>query len=736
MRQPPRLKVSEGQPFPLGATWDGKGVNFAIFSANAERVELCLFDHPDSTRECHRIAIQHVSHHIWHCYVEDAAPSLLYGYRVYGPYDPARGLKFNHHKLLLDPYAKAIARAFKWHPSLFGYIHETSDPFTFDTRDSAQFAPLGIVTAHNFCWGDDKSPEHSLAETIIYETHVKGLTYQHPGVPDVLRGTFLGLATDTVIEHIKKLGVTAIELLPIHAHVDEKRLDDMLLSNYWGYNTLNFFTPDASFTAKNDALWGSFQPSDLPSQMLCRSASMLDVASQFKMMVRKLHAAGIEVILDVVFNHTCEEGHLGPHLSFRGIDNTSYYRLDPVAHERYENFSGCGNTLNTSNPAVIQLIMDSLRYWVNEMHVDGFRFDLTVAIAREFQAGSAVFDPGAGLLDAISQCPVLSKTKLIAEPWDLGQYGYRVGGFPPRWSEWNGRYRDTVRAAWLSDGGMKAELATRLSGSSDIFGWSGKNPQTSINFITCHDGFTLEDLVSYISKHNEANGEDNRDGESQNFSINFGVEGDTTDKKILQDRLRHKKNLIATLLLSLGVPMLLSGDELGNSQSGNNNAYCQDNELSWLNWEVTDRYDSELASFLADLVQLRKTEPCLQSRTFMKGDVVDEYGCKDLVWFNENGYEMTPACWHNPNAKAFAAMFSTGLLIIFNLGLKDDISFALPPICHGDGKWRLLMDTFDCPSFTKRIKLFKQNYDFIIRRHSLAVFKHIAQADQLIQPAN
>ncbi len=725
----PIIKVLEGRPYPLGATWDGKGVNFAIYSAHAERLELCLFDSIDSIRECHKVEMKDVSHHVWHCYIEDAGPGLLYGYRVFGPYDPSRGLKFNHHKLLLDPYAKAIARSIKWHPSLFGYIYETQDPFTFDTRDSAAFAPLGIVTADNFCWGDDRSPERPLSETILYEAHVKGLTCQHPRVPKAFQGTFLGIGTDAVIEHLQQIGVTAIELLPIHAHVDEKRLDDLLLSNYWGYNTLNFFTPDARFAATSIGLTGLLPGSNWMPDIMYSGAGGLDAAGQFRTMVRKLHAAGIEIILDVVFNHTGEEGYLGPHLSFRGIDNTTYYRIEPGRHERYENFSGCGNTLNTSHPAVIQLIMDSLRYWVSEMHVDGFRFDLAVALARESQAGATVFDPGAGLLDAIGQCPVLSKVKLIAEPWDLGPYGYRVGGFPPRWSEWNGKFRDTVRAAWLSDGGMKAELATRISGSSDIFGWGGRHPQAGINFVTCHDGFTLEDMVSYVSKHNEANGEENRDGESHNFSVNFGVEGPVSEPKILKERLRHKKNLLATLFLSLGVPMLLQGDELGNSQSGNNNSYCQDNELSWLDWDCSARYDSELLPFISRLAELRTTESCLKSRVFLKGDIAGEHGCKDLGWFNEKGNEMTPADWHNPLLKVFSAMYNTGLLVAFNLGLKDDVDLVLPVFCREEGRWLLVMDTFDCPAFSEDLKYFRQNYSYRLRRHSLAVFNHVIITD-------
>ncbi|HLW12146.1 MAG TPA: glycogen debranching protein GlgX, partial [Casimicrobiaceae bacterium] len=559
MKTPPRTIVAvstvwRGEPFPLGATWDGQGVNFALYSENAERVELCLFD-PKGRREIERIDVRERTDFVWHCYLPDARPGLLYGYRVHGPYAPDRGLRFNAHKLLLDPYARLLAGQIRWSDAQFGYrVGSRREDLTLDTRDSATGMPKCQVVDEAFTWDDDRAPRTLCKDSVIYELHVKGYTRLHPNIPPQLRGTYAGLSTAPVIDHLRKLGVTAVELLPIHAYVDDKRLVDRGLRNYWGYNSIGFFAPDMRYSATG-------------------------TLGEFKTMVKTLHSAGIEVILDVVYNHTGEGNQLGPTLSFRGIDNRVYYRLEE--HLRYYvDYTGTGNTLNTVHPATLRLIFDSLRYWVTEMHVDGFRFDLASTLAREARA----FDPFGSFLDIARQDPVLSQVKLIAEPWDLAEGGYQVGSFPPGWSDWNGRYRDAVRAYWKGDGGLVGELASRLSGSSDLFAHGGRSPSASINFITAHDGFTLRDLVSYNDKHNEANLEDNRDGEAHNLSWNCGVEGATDDPAVLALRAQQMRNFIATLFFSQGVPMLAAGDEMGRTQGGNNNAYCQDNATSWLDW--------------------------------------------------------------------------------------------------------------------------------------------------------
>jgi len=614
------MRVWPGRPYPLGATWDGAGVNFAIFSEHATAVDLCLFDSPESKSESIRIRLPERTEQVWHGYLPDVEPDQLYGYRVHGPYDPARGQRFNPHKLLLDPYAKVIGRDLQWDDCLFGYrVGASNVDLSFDDRDSAPYAPLASVVDTAFTWGDDRPPRTPWHKTIIYEVHPKGFTKTMPAVPEHLRGTFAGLSCEAAIRHLLDLGITAVELMPVHHRVDDRHLMDRGLTNYWGYNTLSYFAPEIRYATKRNPR---------------------DAVAQFKRMVRTLHSAGIEVILDVVYNHTAEGNQLGPTLSFRGVDNAAYYRLsgDP---RYYMDFTGTGNTLNTRHPRVLQLIMDSLRYWVREMHVDGFRFDLASALARELYDVNRL----GAFFDIIAQDPVLSQVKLIAEPWDVGPGGYQVGNFPVGWTEWNGKYRDTVRRFWKGDGGLVSEFATRLAGSSDLYEQSGRMPYASINFVTCHDGFTMEDLVSYNQKHNEANGEGNRDGSNDNHSWNCGQEGPTNDAAILELRERQKRNLAATLLLSQGVPMLLAGDELGHTQSGNNNAYCQDNDLTWLHWELDERKTSFL-EFVKKLLRIRKEQPVFQRRRFFQGRSIRGNEIKDISWLDPSGKEMTNEAWN------------------------------------------------------------------------------------------
>ncbi|MCA9062454.1 MAG: glycogen debranching protein GlgX, partial [Planctomycetaceae bacterium] len=558
-----KSRIWPGKPYPLGATWDGQGVNFALYSENATQVELCLFDNPQDECETACILLTEQTDLVWHAYLPDIRPGQLYGYRVNGPYDPHQGHRFNKSKLLLDPYARALGRGINWSDTMFGYdVHSPSGDLSFDERDSAGYAPLAVVADNDFDWDGDRHPRIPWHRTLIYETHVKGLTRLNRRVPEPLRGTYAGLASPAVIEHLHSLNVTAVELMPVHYHVDDRHLVARGLNNFWGYNTLSFFAPDSRYSA---------------------ATRPCDVIREFKSMVRQLHRAGIEVILDVVYNHTGEGNEKGPTLSLRGIDNASYYRLLPGNGRYYQDFTGCGNTLNMQCPRVLQLIMDSLRYWVEEMHVDGFRFDLCAALARELHD----VDKLSAFFDIILQDPVISQAKLIAEPWDLGTGGYQVGNFPPLWSEWNGKYRDTIRKYWTGDGGLVSEVATRLTGSSDLYQHNGRKPYASINFVTSHDGFCLRDLVTYHHKRNLANLEDNRDGDNHNNSWNCGVEGETDDPQINALRLKQRKNLFATLMLSQGVPMLRSGDELSHTQQGNNNPYCQDNEISWLDWDLT-----------------------------------------------------------------------------------------------------------------------------------------------------
>ena len=579
------MRVLPGRPYPLGSTWDGSGANFALYTENAEKVELCLFSDPEAESESSRIMLPETTDRIWHAYLPDLLPGQVYGYRVYGPYQPQEGHRFNPNKLLLDPYAKSIARRTRWADDLWGFrVGDPEGDQSYDDRDSAAYAPLGAVIDEAFTWGDDRPPRIPWNDTIIYELHVKGFTKLHPDLPEHLRGTYAGLGSDTVVRYLRSLGITAVELLPVHHYLDDRHLVERGLTNYWGYNTLGYFAPEPKYS----------------------SSATQDTLREFKTMVRNLHRAGIEVILDVVYNHTAEGNHLGPTLSFRGIDNASYYRLQSEDPRCYQDFTGCGNTFKMRNPWVLRMIMDSLRYWVLHMHVDGFRFDLAATLARELHEVNML----GAFFDIIYQDPVLSQVKLIAEPWDLGEGGYMVGNFPTLWSEWNGKYRDSVRKFWTSEEGRISEFATRLAGSSDLYEWSGKRPHASINFVTCHDGFTLADLVSYERKHNEANGENNRDGDENNHSTNCGVEGPTDDPAINALRAKKQRSILATLLLSQGVPMLFGGDESGRTKQGNNNAYCQDNEIAWVSWDFTPEQTSLLKFVQRMIARFATTRPC------------------------------------------------------------------------------------------------------------------------------
>ena len=623
-----RSRVREGSPYPLGANWDGLGSNFALFSANATKVELCLFDQ-EGRRELERIELPEYTDEVWHGYLPDARPGTVYGYRVHGPYEPTVGHRFNPNKLLLDPYAKQLVGSLRWSDAHFGYrVGAARADLSFDRRDSAPGMPKCMVVDPAFTWGTDRRLCTPWDSTILYETHVRGYTMRHPEVPQRVRGTFSGLGHAAVVDYIRSLGVTAIELLPIHAFADDRHLVTKGLKNYWGYNSIGFFAPDPRYMATT-------------------------FVNEFKEMIARFHDAGIEVILDVVYNHTAEGNEMGPTLSFKGIDNASYYRLAPDPRY-YINDTGTGNTLNLSHSRVLQMVNDSLRYWVTEMHVDGFRFDLATILGREPHG----FDQGGGFLDSCRQDPVLSQVKLIAEPWDCGPGGYQVGGFPPGWAEWNDRYRDTVRRYWRGDEGMLPELAGRIAGSSDLFEKRGRKAWSSVNFVTCHDGFTLHDLVSYNGKHNLANREGNRDGHSANHSWNHGVEGATDDPDVTALRLRQKRNLLATLFLSQGTPMMLAGDELGNSQGGNNNAYCQDNATSWVDWE-TDGGDPHLTDFVRNLLALRRDHRALRRRKFLTGETVAAGGLKDVHWLSPCGAEMDDAAWATASAGPSACRSAT-----------------------------------------------------------------------------
>ena len=686
------MKVRSGKPCPLGATWDGAGVNFAIFSEHAEQVELCLFDSPEATREAARVPLPERTDCVWHGYLPDTRPGQLYGYRVSGPYDPDTGHRFNPAKVVLDPYAKGIGRTLRWDDAVHGCPvgHPESDR-TADPRDSAPFAPLAAVLDSAFDWGDDEHPRTPWHETAVYEVHVKGFTARHPDIPERLRGTYLGLASDAAVRHFQELGVTAIELLPVHQAASERRLVRAGLTNYWGYNSLGYFAPDVRHATSPER-----------------------AVEEFKTMVRRLHAAGLEVILDVVYNHTAEGGREGPTLSLRGIDNRSYYRLRPEALAEYVDFTGCGNTLDAAHPRVLQLIMDSLRYWVREMHVDGFRFDLACALARG-ASGNCEFDRDSAFLHAIHQDPVLAQVKLIAEPWDLGPGGYQAGNFPPPWTEWNDRYRDTVRRFWRGDAGQVADLATRLAGSSDLYDLGGRRPCAGVNFVTAHDGFTLDDLVRYERKRNTANQEANRDGSDNNLSWNCGIEGASSDPEILGLRGRQKRNFLATLLLSQGVPMICGGDELGRTQRGNNNAYCQDNETSWFDWTLTPA-DRDLLAFVRRLIRLRRDHPVLRRRRFLRGTSAGSSGTGDVAWFGRDGREMTDETWGDAALKCLGMRLvgdaieetddcgrrnvGDALLALFNADDRE-ARFTLPDVGSGSDRgaaWTRVLDTVEAPA--------------------------------------
>jgi isoamylase len=671
----PIKSVEEGLPNPLGAHWDGKGTNFALFSANATKVEVCLFDE-SGERELSRVELPEYTDQVFHGYLPDVGPGTFYGYRVHGPYEPAAGHRFNPNKLLLDPYARAHAGSLTWDPAVFGYKMETGDDLTFDERDSAPFMPKCVIVDPDFDWKGEAGRQNvPWDQTIIYEVHVKGFTNKHPGVPEKLRGTYAGFGSRPMVDYLAALGVTSVELLPVHTFVNDSNLLEKKLTNYWGYNTIGFFAPDPRYA------------SDVPNSL-----------REFKEMVARLHAGGLEVLLDVVYNHTAEGNELGPTLSFKGIDNVSYYRL-PDNKRHYINDTGTGNTVNLSHPRVIQMVTDSLRYWSEHMHIDGFRFDLGTILAREVYG----FDEQSGFLKAVDQDPLLTQVKLIAEPWDCGPGGYQVGGFPPGWAEWNDKYRDTVRDFWRAEAPVAA-LAPRLTASADLFNHGGRRAWASVNFVTAHDGFTLNDWASYNDKHNEANGEDNKDGSSSNRSWNCGAEGPTDDQAIIALRDRQKRNMLATLLFSQGTPMLLGGDEFGRTQHGNNNAYCQDSDISWFDWNFGDEADG-LIDFTKRLIKLRQTHPTLRRSRFLSGQKDEVLDVKDVTWINANGEEMQDSIWKDASMKCFGMLLDgraqkTGIkrrgqdktvLMIMN-SYEGLVDFTFPASEGGEG-WSLLVDT-------------------------------------------
>jgi isoamylase len=674
-----------GKPYPLGATWDGTGVNFALFSEHGTGVELCLFDRPDASARVETLALGERTDLVWHGYVPGLGPGQLYGFRVDGPYEPARGFRFNPAKLLIDPYARSLAGAFHWRDEVFGYrVGDPTDDLSRDDRDSAGSVPKAVVIDPGYDWEGDRPPHTPWHRSVLYEVHVKGFTARHPGVPSELRGTYAGVVSPAALDHLTGLGVTAVELMPIHHHLDEQPVVQRGLVNYWGYNSIAFFAPDTRYAAGGHA-----PPWDAPVR-------------QFKAMVKALHRVGIEVILDVAYTHTAEGDHRGPTVSLRGIDNPAYYRLAPEAPRYYRDYTGCGNTLDVRQPRALQLLMDSLRYWVAEMHVDGFRFDLAPTLARESDA----VERSSHFLDVIHQDPLISQVKLIAEPWDLGTGGYQVGNFPVGWAEWNGRYRDAIRRYWRGDPGQVADLAYRLTGSSDLYQDDGRRPCASVNFVTCHDGFTLADLVTYDRKHNEANGQDNRDGIDDDLSWNGGVEGPTEDPAIRALRARQVRNFLATLLLSQGIPMLCGGDEIGRTQRGNNNAYCQDNETSWYDWAL-DEDRRRLLAFTRRLIRIRSEHAELRRRKFFQGRPLCQAGMKDLAWLRPDATELTEAEWRAATLRAFGLRLcgeamdevdergepvtDDTLLVLLNAE-SDVVEFVLPDAHPGHG-WEVLVDT-------------------------------------------
>jgi isoamylase len=674
-------------PYPLGATWDGKGVNFALFSAHAERVDLCLFN-ARGTREVARLTLPEYTDGVWHGSLPNARPGTLYGYRVFGPYDPAHGHRFNHHKLLVDPYAKELFGTIRWTDAHYGYrIGSHRGDLSFDRRDNAAAMPKCVVVDTAFTWGEDRRPHVPWGRTILYELHVRGYTMLHPDVPPAIRGKFAGLSLPQITDYLVNLGITTVELMPVQAFVDDRFLVDRRLRNYWGYNPLAFFAPEPRYASEG--------------------------TSEFRTMVKHFHEAGMEVVLDVVYNHTAEGNELGPTLSLRGIDNASYYRLHD--HRYYEDPTGCGNALDLRRPRVLQLVLDSLRYWVEEMHVDGFRFDLATTLARENHG----FTKDAAFFKAIAQDPVLSRAKLIAEPWDLGHDGYRVGQFPAGWSEWNGRYRDTLRHFWRGHDGGLSQLASRLAGSSDLFNHDGRRPRAGINFVTAHDGFTLADLTAYDRKHNEANLEDNRDGSDHNESWNCGVEGPTSDPVILACRERQKRNFLASLFFSLGVPLILAGDEFGNSQGGNNNAYAQDNAISWLDWNGRSASDLVLTDFVRALARIRAAHPTFAREVFLRGAPIHDAPYNDITWLHPSGAPMNAGDWHSA-LRALGAFFgaSPPLVVLFNAA-DAGVQFHLP--VPDQIAWTLAVDTTsDVFSALERVPPALAEY--ALRPRSLAAF--------------
>ena len=688
----------------MGASWDGSGTNFAVFSAHASKVEVCLFD-SDGEKETDRVVLPEYTDQIWHGYLPEVAPGTVYGLRVHGPYDPANGHRFNPNKLLLDPYASAHVGSLQWDPAVFGYQMETADDLTFDERDSAPFVPKCSVIDPQFDWTGSRGRRLACwNDTVIYELHVRGFTKLHPGVPENLRGTYAGLGAKSVVDYVKSLGVTTVELLPIHTFIDDKYLLEKGLSNYWGYNSIGFFAPDPRYaSAKNDAV------------------------REFKEMVAQLHAGGLEVILDVVYNHTAEGNEFGPTLSFKGIDNASYYRLLPKQQRYYINDTGTGNTLNASHPRVLQLVMDSLRYWVQLANVDGFRFDLGTIMAREPNG----FDNRSGFLKACCQDPLLQSVKLIAEPWDLGPGGYQVGGFPPGWAEWNDKFRDTVRDFWKGNA-PAAEMSRRLCASGDLFNFQGRRPWASVNFVTAHDGFTLNDVVSYNDKHNEANGEDNKDGNSNNRSWNCGAEGPTEDRTVYRLRERQIRNMLGSLMLAQGTPMLVAGDEFGRTQQGNNNAYCQDNEISWVNWDIQAKGRC-LQAFARKVIGIRHKYPILRRDRFLTGEYLEDLAVRDVTWINANGKQMEEQAWGDKRMRCFGMLLDgraqpsgirqlgreATLLLILN-DHSDLVTFVLPQ-CTGGEEWNLLLDTNEpCKDVDAT---FRTGDEYGVTAHSLLLFK-------------
>jgi glycogen operon protein len=707
------VRVWPGSPRPLGATWNGEGVNFALFSENATAVQLCLFDEATAGVPTATITMAERTDNVWHVYLPDVRPGALYGYRVDGPYEPMNGHRFNPSKLLIDPYAKAVSGPIRWSDDLFGYrIGDEQEDLSFDSRDSAAAMPKCLVVDPSFTWEDDRAPNTPWNQTVIYEAHVRGMTARHPGVPEHLRGTYLGLASDPIIDHLHGLGVTAVELMPVHHFVADRHLVDQGLTNFWGYNSIAFLAPHVGYA----------------------TGGLGQQVSEFKSMVRTLHRAGLEVILDVVYNHTGEGNQLGPTLSLRGIDNSVYYRLMPDQPQYHLDYTGTGNSLNILHPRAMGLVTDSLRYWVTDMHVDGFRFDLAPVLVRGYEAGQ----PSA-FFEIIQQDPVLSKVKLIAEPWDASPDGYQLGQFPTGWSEWNGAFRDCVRRFWRGDPGQVPELASRLTGSSDIYAPSGRRTYASINFVTCHDGFTLTDLVTYEHKHNEANGEDNRDGAQDNASRNWGAEGPSDSARIQRARDRMKRNFLTTLLFAQGVPMLLGGDEVGRSQQGNNNAYCQDNEISWVDWDIGESgYD--MRDFVRELIRVLQSNPILRRRGFFTGTAVPGTHTKDVTWIRSNGQEMTDEAWEDPNNQSIGMLLfgraadevdirgrsapADTLLLLLNAGTRSH-SYTLPRM-ETPGLWEELLNTARPGPWARQVR----NDAVNLTAHSSLLLRHSERIEQ------